>query len=308
MVLNGAVLPYVDVFKLLGLYLDAKLTWKYHIQELKGRCVKALGLLRSLTGTSWEADQRVRMHLYKALIRSRLDYASIVYCSAREMPLNEVNVVANDVMRIATGAFRSSPVQSLEVLCNERPLEYKRMLQTQKYYYKMRSQWNNPALRAAVITRDERLITNKGITPTFAIRAPRLMNRLVISRGIIKPSFSYRLLSIEKPTWSLRAPAIDIELSEGNKHDTPAYVYKQLFRHLMEEKYRAYQEIYTDGSKTETGVAAAVVWGTQVSTETLPSESTVYTAGVHAIHMAVKHVQRSEARKCVISTDFFLVH
>ena len=199
--------------------------------------MKALGLLRSLTGRSWGADQqRVLMHLYRAFIRSRLDYASIVYCPAPERHLNELNVVANDGMRVATGAFRSSPVQSLEVLGNERPLEYRRMLQTLKYYYKMRSQLHNPALRAALVTRDERLITNKVITPTFTITASRLMNRLVISRGIIKPSFSYRLLSIERLTWSLRASAVDIELRLGNKHDTPAYVYKQMFKHLMEER------------------------------------------------------------------------
>ena len=101
--------------------------------------MKALRYLRSLTSISFGPDQRLLVHLYRALIRRRLHYASIVYCSAPEKCLKELNVVTNDGTNTTTGAFRSSPVKPLEAMGNERPLDLRRMLQTLKFYFKKRS-------------------------------------------------------------------------------------------------------------------------------------------------------------------------
>ena len=48
--------------------------------------MKALNLLglRVVAHTSWGADQHTLLHLYRSLVRSKLDYGSVVYGSARE--------------------------------------------------------------------------------------------------------------------------------------------------------------------------------------------------------------------------------
>ena len=82
--LNGTLIPDVEQTKFLGVIFDNKLTFLPHIRYLKEKCVKALNLVRVVAHTSWGADQHTLLHLYRSLVRSKLDYGSVVYGSARE--------------------------------------------------------------------------------------------------------------------------------------------------------------------------------------------------------------------------------
>ena len=74
---------------------DNKLTFLPHIHYLKEKCVKALNLLHVVAHTSWGADQHTLLHLYRSLVRSKLDYGSVVYGSARESYLRILDPIQN---------------------------------------------------------------------------------------------------------------------------------------------------------------------------------------------------------------------
>ena len=82
--LDGTPIPVVDEKKCLGVIFDKKLTFIPHIKKFKVKCQKALNLLRVVAHTDWGADRKVLLHLYRTIVRSKLDYGSIVYGSARE--------------------------------------------------------------------------------------------------------------------------------------------------------------------------------------------------------------------------------
>ena len=86
------------------------------------KCTKALNLLRVLAHTSWGADQETLLHLYRSLIRSKLDYGCIVYGSARGSYLRMLDPIQNHALRLCLGAYRTSPASSLCVEANEPPL------------------------------------------------------------------------------------------------------------------------------------------------------------------------------------------
>ena len=71
--LYGSLIPVVDEAKFLGVIFDRKLSFIPHIKYLKAKCLKALNLLKVLSHTSWGADRTVLLHLYRSLIRSKLD-------------------------------------------------------------------------------------------------------------------------------------------------------------------------------------------------------------------------------------------
>ena len=82
--LYGSLIPVVEDFEFLGMIFDGKLSFIPHIKYLKAKCLKALNLLKVLSHTNWGADRTVLLQLYRSLIRSKLDYGSIVYGSARK--------------------------------------------------------------------------------------------------------------------------------------------------------------------------------------------------------------------------------
>ena len=111
LLLNGTPVPVVQETKFLGVVFDRKLSFIPHIKHLKDKCTKALNLLRVLAHTSWGADQETLLHLYRSLIRSKLDYGWIVYLSARGSYLRMLDSIQNHALRLCLGAYRTSRIQ-----------------------------------------------------------------------------------------------------------------------------------------------------------------------------------------------------
>jgi len=120
--LNGKQIPVVEETKFLGLVFDRKLTFVPHLRYLRTKCLKALNLLRVVAHTSWGGDQQTLLHLYRSLIRSKLDYGCIVYCSTRNSYLKMLEPIQNHALRLCLGAFRTYPASSLCAEANEPPL------------------------------------------------------------------------------------------------------------------------------------------------------------------------------------------
>ena len=62
-------------------------------------------------------------------------------------------------------------------------------------------------------------------------------------------------------------------------------------------------EIYTDGSKTGECVACAVICGNQIKSMRLPDKSSMYTAELSAIRMALELIRRLKEKSFVIYSD-----
>ena len=117
--LHGLAIPVVQEYKFIGVIFDNKLSFIPHIKYVKARCLKSLNLLKVVSRFDWGADSIVLMRLYRALVRSKLDYGSIVYGSARKSYIGMLDTVHHQGIRLSLGAFRTSPVESLCVEANE---------------------------------------------------------------------------------------------------------------------------------------------------------------------------------------------
>ena len=105
--------------KFLDLIFDIKLTFKNHVQHLKSSCEKALDFLQVVWHTDWGANHIILLCLYCALVHSKLDYGCIVYGSACQLVLRQLDLIHHQGFRIALRAFHTSPVQSLYMEAHE---------------------------------------------------------------------------------------------------------------------------------------------------------------------------------------------
>jgi len=108
--LNGNAIPLVDMIKFLGRIFHLRHSWlPRNIRFIKARCLRALNVLKMLSHPIRGCNQRVLLPLYQSLVRSILNYGSPIYDVAPTSHLELLDPVQNSAIRIATGAFRTSP-------------------------------------------------------------------------------------------------------------------------------------------------------------------------------------------------------
>ena len=111
--IGNTLLPVEESTKFLGLWWHSHLSFKKHISVLKTQCKEALNLIRVVAHLKWGVGRDTLLMLYRAIIRSKFDYGCIVYGTASNTNLRQLDSIHNSGLRLALGAFCTSPVSSL---------------------------------------------------------------------------------------------------------------------------------------------------------------------------------------------------
>ena len=104
-----------------------------------------------MANINWGATCEVLFQLDRAFVRSKLDYGSMVYGSARPSYLKELNSVHNQGLRIRLGAYRASPINSLLVEANEYTLTDMRLKLSLQYAVKL---YSTPKIQLSLLFLD----------------------------------------------------------------------------------------------------------------------------------------------------------
>ncbi|MCG8078476.1 MAG: reverse transcriptase-like protein, partial [Candidatus Thiodiazotropha taylori] len=296
--LYGSQIPVVEEAKFLGVIFDQKLSFIPHIKYLKSKCSKALNLLKVLANTNWGADRYTLLHLYRSLIRSKLDYGSVVYGSARESYLKSLDTIHHQGLRLALGAFRTSPVQSLYVEAGEPSLTSRREKLALQYAIRLAANPSNPAFNISFPNQFvEKYDTKPTAIKPFGLRIlPLLENSGIDLKNIQKHE------TAEIPSWCIKKPTIIFDLHDGKKSESNQDLLKQNFQ-ILQSRYNDYQQVYTDGSKDGDKVGCAYVSKDTHQTLRLPDGSSIFTAEAKAIDLALEFVSTSKIQKTIIFSD-----
>ena len=283
--LYGSPIPVVEESKFLGVIFDRKLSFIPHIRYLKAKCLRALNLLKVLSHTSWGADRFTLLHLYRSLVRSKLDYGSIVYGSARKSYLQILDTVHHQGLRLALGAFRTSPVTSLYVEADEPSLTLRREKLSLQYATRLAANPSNPAFKVTFSPQFSEIYERK---PT-AIRPFGLRVLPLLDSTNINPTNIEKHFVTEIPSWCMKKPNILFDLHTSKKSFSDSLIMKQNF-HILQSRYTEYQHIYTDGSKDGEKVGCAFLYGNHFSSMRIPDGSSVFTAEAKAIDLALDFI------------------
>lgn len=296
--ISGQDLVVKSEHKFLGLIFDRTLTFSSHIKNLKVKCIKSLNLLKILSHRSWGADRETLHRVYASIIRSRLDYGCMVYGSARPSTLKCLNSVHHQGLRLVSGAFRTSPVESLYVECNEWALERRRFYLSVLYALRVRSFPQHPVFPVVNQMRFRQLFLNKpSVVPPFSMRIIQQIKLFGFEQYFSQIFES----STRIPPWQ---PAVkhNISLTRYNKHDTPNVVLQQEFDNLR-ESFGDHAEFYTDGSKTTTSVSCAMVTQTITKSHRLNQSASIFSAELYAVILALNYILQNHVKSSVIYTD-----
>ncbi|OXU17755.1 hypothetical protein TSAR_011479, partial [Trichomalopsis sarcophagae] len=95
--------------KFLGMYLDRRLNWKKHSEYVTDKCTSAMKILSCLRRTWWGADSSALLHLYIALIRSRIEYGWFLLSPCSISDIKKLQRLQNTAIRIALIYRMSTP-------------------------------------------------------------------------------------------------------------------------------------------------------------------------------------------------------
>ena len=286
------VIPVVDDCNFLGVHFDKKLRFKTHLTYVKNRCLKALNLLKVVAARGLGADRQTKLMMYRALVRSKLDYGSIVYGSARPSYLKCLETVQNQGLRMCLNAFRTTNADSMRVEAAEPPIALRQLKLSMNYVLKVRSDPSNPThsmLSASAVNEKYEQSDN-------AIRPLRLRVHEHCEFAGIDFTKTIDRQPAPVPPWKIRLPSVDLSLSVYSKKFAPPDALRSAFLELK-SRYDGYTFVYTDGSKCDEKTASGFVYdGASYSTR-LTDNSSIFTAEIYAILSAIKRVKISETKR-----------
>ena len=92
-----------------------RMTWHKHIEYVREKCKQTLNLMRCISNQNWGADKTTLMMIYRAFIRSRLDYGSIALNSATQSVKKTLDNIQIAALKISCGAMRSTANSAIQV-------------------------------------------------------------------------------------------------------------------------------------------------------------------------------------------------
>ena len=251
--------------------------------------MKRLDLLKCVSSVSWGADRAVMLRLYRAIVRTKLDYCSIVYMSAKDTALKVLDPVHHAAIRLSTGAFRSSPVESLNVESGEMPLVYRRSQLQIQYYLQTLNNTESPSaeLVPGLLLGERQHLLEQDLHPisTAAYIARYLRECDLGDLTLIRFQLSLH------GTWGIDVATFCSGFASPLMKQTCASLEKLLLLTQM------------DPSRTYLWAALFPVLQARSTSQKLHPFSSFFTAELQAIYDALHIIDLSHHRSFVIFTD-----
>ncbi|GBO21011.1 hypothetical protein AVEN_136294-1, partial [Araneus ventricosus] len=295
--LSGVPIRFQDNYKFLGIVFDKRLTFLPHIASLRKRCLRSLNILRTLSNTSWGADRSCLLRVYRSIIRSMIDYGSVVYGSARPSYLKRLDYVHHQALRLSLGAFRTSPIPSLYAEAFEPSLSSRRDKLSLSYYFRILSNDKHP-LRGTLLNGNNNRLFNArpSCIPHFGLRMRNILPDTFHSVKVHTTDFCGH------PPWMENSISYINPFGNFTKSDSNNSVLISLFNQHR-QSYQSYQPDFTDGSKSLNHVGCAFFTNGHIISYKLHSFTSVFSSEITAVYFALKYIDEHEIRKSILYTD-----
>lgn len=132
---NGQVLARKTTYKYLGVTVRQDLRWNTHVETLRSKAGKTMGILRRNLGS---CSMKVRETAYKTLVRPQLEYASCAWNPHKRRDIDLLEGIQRQAARFVNQDFRrTSSVTSMISLLSWNTLEQRRIFSQCEMFFKI---------------------------------------------------------------------------------------------------------------------------------------------------------------------------
>lgn len=278
--------------RFLGVIFDQRLTWKHHIDYVETKCQKRLNLMKAVSGTRWGASRKALLMIYRALIRSVIDYGAIAFDSAAAVHTVKLQRIQNRALTMCCGAMTGTSVAALQVECNEMPLNLRRLAQQIKFAVKVRSTDNHIAKHIFEEHWTAAYGKFKNHSQPMAKKVEEYFQNRKTETKVRGPRWA------PVPPWTVNLPTVDCDVTSfGKKSENPLQLTAVALEKI--DGLKSCVRIYTDASKSDDGrvgvgcyIALPYGGGNITQSLRLSNDVTVYAGELSAIRLAVEGVKQ----------------
>ncbi len=301
LLLDGYPIELAPTFKFLGVTFDLRLTWASHITTVTQKIRRYYNIMKSLTTGRKILKLPLLTRIYKAIIRSKIDYGSIVLSELPPSRLIGIDVAQNQVLRIMLGCPATTPLSLLYFETGITPVQARWKQLAAAYTLRLES---NPAYADIKNALESLEVWKPSYNPAITLTCQSLSTKF---KSMFRREPSPLPVIQKFPPWS----KIDVEVfilpiakREAVLNPTAAV---NLLNETLEKKPSSHLAIYTDGSVCQqTRKAACGVYVPKESFEgswSLSSTSSILTTELTAIWKALSSFRHSEYELISIITD-----
>ena len=295
--LNGQPMTQKDKVKFLGMWFDRRLSWKHHIDYILERCLKRINILKCLAGTKWGTDKETMLIVYKAIIRSVIDYGSEVYDSAAKTNLEKLDRIQSKCLRLCSGALRCTSIAALEVDCGTPPLKLRRFGLQLRLGIRYTSLEKRPTAKCFEICSDTVYGRYKGNFKPILAKIDEDLEDLKIENSVSCWS--------NIPFWEINDLDVNLQLNEQicKSTDSPGYMAATTRAFMVQ--WSNHMSVFTDGSKCDeiTGCGFFIPVFKMRRGIRLSNNSSVFDAELMAIVQALYFMGDNPPVQMVIYSD-----
>ncbi len=128
----------------LGITLQSKRSWKDYVSKIKEKSIKSIGVLSSMTWSTWRGNYHSLQKIFKAVIILELAYRTSIWYTPKWKKRNQKTLFMQLVQAPATGtrliieAFKASSVHVLKIEAYLTPIDQeldKKTIQTSARFF-----------------------------------------------------------------------------------------------------------------------------------------------------------------------------
>ena len=293
--LNGVELPRSFQVRYLGMTLDHRLNWVAHIKSIKDKCHQRLSILRCASNRKWGADRKTLRLLYIGMIQSLINYASFLYGTAHKDHLATINSIQYAGIRIINGALKCTRTTMLEAEALIMPLNLRRQFLGLTYLGRT--------------ARLEKSLTSALYKDHYNFNFFDHRKKALPWIGQAKKMLEEADLNLEdieiiESRYLYNTPKIKTKFTmhTKSKENLIPIEVKAHFQDML-ENYAGYQPVFTDGSVKDNKTGCAVHIQGRDYLYRLPDNTSVYTAELFALSMAIDKIEMLEGNYFLICCD-----
>ena len=210
-----------------------------------------------------------------------------MYGSARRSVLKQLDPIHHQVLRIALDAFRTSPAQSLYIEAHEPSLTTRRLKLSLNYVLKLKSLPENPAY-SCIFEPENKLFEESGVEgPPLGIRILPDLEKSKLNLNLVDDAPSLDIVP-----WKISVPAVRFDLTNFKKDTTNPEIYKQFYLQLKIISFirNFFPPTVLKERKELLRRLCPLNELINLFTCQLPDDSSVYTAELRAVLLALKRV------------------